>query len=145
MKVPLFLAATAACICMLKGVSLAVVPDPTGMTSIPPVVLQFCAPTATVQPRQNAVVANNSVVNQASPGVNSMDISFVNVSKKIAKIVVVKIGGTEIANIGKFSPDVAIKWRVPAVPGSCSLRAVRFEDGTEWTAPPEPHPSASAG
>jgi hypothetical protein len=29
--------------------------------------------------------------------------------------------------------------------GPCSLRAVRFEDGTEWTAPPTPAPSASPG
>ena len=45
---------------------------------------------------------------------------------------------TDVADVGKFAPDVAIKWRIPAMPGPCSLRAVRFEDGTEWSAPPLP-------
>jgi hypothetical protein len=113
---------------------------------IPPVVLQFCAPTAVAHRRTtDTVVANNSVVGQASPAPNSMDLSFVNTATRNIKIVIVRIGDTEVANVGKFSPDVTIKWRIPAMPGPCSVRAVRFEDGTEWSAssaPPAPASSA---
>jgi hypothetical protein len=111
----------------------------------PPVVLKFCAPMALVQRRTSTVVASNSVVNQTSPTADYMELSFVNTTKKNIKIVLVRNGETDVADIGKFSPDATIKWRIPAVPGPCTLRAVRFEDGTEWTAPPTPAPSGSPG
>jgi hypothetical protein len=132
-------------VALVMGANQRVQADTTTTSVIAPVVLQFCAPTAVVQRRASTIVATDSVVNENSGGINSMDLSFVNTTMKNIKIVVVRIGGTEVANIGKFAPDVTIKWRIPAMPGPCSLRAVRFEDGTEWAAPPLPAPSASPG
>ncbi len=65
--------------------------DTAPTSAIPPVVIQFCAPTAVVQRRSSTVVADNSVVNQASPTVNSMDPSFINITTKNIKIVVSRI------------------------------------------------------
>jgi hypothetical protein len=87
---------------------------------IPPVVLQFCAPTAVVRPNPNA---------------GSMDLSFVNLSVKPAKLLIVSIGDSDVANSGTFTPGSEIKWRLPAEPGPCKIKAVRFDDGSEWNAP----------
>jgi hypothetical protein len=96
-------------------------------SSLPPIVLQQCAPMFSAQSdRGNTVVANNSVVSTGQRSVVYYDISFVNISDKPATVVVVRIGGTDLANVGKFSPRTAVKWRIPAVPGPCALYVSRM-------------------
>jgi hypothetical protein len=107
---------------------------------IPPIVLQGCG--EKVKPHHAHLFANNSVLSGSETGdkVVGFDLSFVNTTNKVAKIVMVRIGDTDFTKIGQFSPDAVIAWRVAARPGACEVRAVRFEDGTEWSLPPSPVP-----
>jgi hypothetical protein len=60
------------------------------------------------------------------------DVSFVNTSDKIADLVFIRVGGTDFAKTGTFPPNAVVAWRIAAKSGSeCSVRAVRFADGTE--------------
>jgi len=112
-------------------------PSPSS-TVIPPVVLQGCA--EKVRPGHRHAFANRYGFgdNETESSVVGFDVSFVNTTDQPAKLVMLRIGGTDFAKIGTFSPGVAISWRLDAPSGSnCSIRAVRFEDGSEWTAPLE--------
>jgi hypothetical protein len=61
------------------------------------------------------------------------DLSFVNTSAKVANLVLIRVGRTDFAKTGTFSPNAVIAWRVAAKSGSeCAIRAVRFDDGSEW-------------
>jgi hypothetical protein len=112
-------------------------PPPAASSVIPPIVLQGCA--EKIKAKRATLFANSQSVAAASRGVQSLgfDVSFVNTTTKIAKIVVIRIGDTDFTKIGKFSPDAVIAWRVAAHAGDCSVRAVRFDDGSEWAAPPD--------
>lgn len=99
-------------------------------SAIPPVVLQSCAPSA-VFPRR-------------TPVAGSMDVSFVNTTTKNISIVVLRIGSTDVSDVGTFYPNQTNLWRIEALLGACSLRAVRYEDGTEWSAPAAASPDPTA-
>lgn len=71
------------------------------------------------------------------------DVSFVNTTEKVAKVVLIQIGDTTFAKTGTFSPNVVIAWRIAAIPGPCSVKAVRFDDGSEWAAPQSQNPAAA--
>ncbi len=61
------------------------------------------------------------------------DLSFVNTSDKVANLVLIRVGRTDFAKTGTFTPNAAIAWRIAAKSGSeCAIRAVRFVDGSEW-------------
>jgi hypothetical protein len=100
---------------------------------IPPIVLQGCA--EKVKAHHGRLYANRHFLSGSETGdqVVGFDLSFVNTSPKIARIVIVRVGGTDFTKIGTFSPDAVIAWRIAAPPGSCEVKAVRFEDGTEWS------------
>lgn len=102
---------------------------------IPPVVLQGCA--QKVKPRHGHIYADRHHLygNETGKRVVGFDLSFVNTSQQVAKVVMIRIGDTDFAKVGKFSPDAVIAWRLAARPGACEVRAVRFDDGTEWSAP----------
>lgn len=129
--------------CALSGQAPAPAPAPT--SAIPPIALQGCA--QKVKAKHAHIFANSNAntttVSGSSRGdqVVGFDISFVNTTEKTAKIVVIRIGATDFTKIGQFSPDAVIAWRIAARPGDCYVRAVRFVDGTEWTAPEPPPPA----
>jgi hypothetical protein len=105
-------------------------------SAIPPVVLQGCA--AKVKPGSASLFASQSALGGSAVGARTVgfDISFVNTSDKVAKLVLIRIGATEFADIGTFSPNAVIAWRVAAKEGSdCVIKAVRFVDGSEWSLP----------
>ena len=104
-------------------------------SAIPPIVLQGCAPN--IRP---------AVWGYYGEKFNGFDISFLNTSDKTAKLVLIRIGKTDFVKSGKFSPGAIVRWRLDAQSGSsgCSIRAVRFEDGSEWKAPVDATPSPSA-
>lgn len=104
-------------------------------SAIPPIILQGCA--QKVRARHGFLSATGGGIFGAARGdqVVGFDVSFVNTTQKVATVIVVRIGDTEFAKTGTFSPGVTIAWRLAAAPGACSIRAVRFQDGTEWTAP----------
>lgn len=107
-------------------------------TVIPPVVLQGCA--EKVRPERRHFFADRYGLggNEVGAAVVGFDVSFVNTTDQTAKLVMLRIGGTDFAKIGTFSPGTVISWRLDAPTGSnCSIRAVRFADGSEWTAPLE--------
>jgi hypothetical protein len=111
------------------------VPASTSTSAIPPIALQGCA--EKVKAKHASIYANSSTLSGNSRGdqVVGFDVSFVNTTTKTAKIVVIRIGLTDFTKIGTFSPGAVIAWRIAAHPGACSVRAARFEDGSEWTAP----------
>ena len=104
-------------------------------TAIPPVILQGCAPK--VKPARFGLFGNRNSVSAAGHGEQAVgfDVSFVNTTQKVATLVVIRIGDTDFVKTGTFSPGVVIAWRLAAQTGACSVRAVRFADGSEWTAP----------
>jgi len=116
-------------------------PSPPPASVIPPIVLQGCS--QKVKPKHAAVFANGTVLSGGATGerVIGFDVSFVNTTAKVAKIVMIRIGDTEFTKIGSFAPDKVIAWRLAARPGDCMVTAVRFDDGSEWSAPPPPSPS----
>lgn len=99
---------------------------------IPPIVLQGCAP---------KVAPSRISINQyggyaVGAHVRGFDLSFVNTTNKVVKLVMIRIGGTDFAELGTFSPGVVIAKRIAAhEEGECLVTAVRFEDGTEWAQP----------
>jgi len=95
-------------------------PSPPPASVIPPIVLQGCS--QKVKPKHAAVFANGTVLSGGATGerVIGFDVSFVNTTAKVAKM---------------------IAWRLAARPGDCMVTAVRFDDGSEWSAPPPPSPS----
>jgi hypothetical protein len=105
---------------------------------IPPIVLQGCS--QKIRAKHSSIFANAAGLSGASHGdqILGFDLSFVNTTSKTAKIVMIRIGDTEFAKVGTFSPGAVIAWRISAHAGDCSIRAVRFDDGTEWSAPPTP-------
>ena len=115
------------------AVALGQSPAPTGTpgTSVfPPIILQGCA---------YKVTGNGSL---AFPYRSHFDISFMNTTAKTAKMVMVRIGGTDFVKVGTFKPGDVASWRLDAksfgtfAAQNCQIQAVRFEDGSEWTAPP---------
>lgn len=108
---------------------------------IPPIVLQGCA--AKVKAKHAYIYANGSFLSGASRGeqVVGFDVSFVNTTTKVAKLVMIRIGETDFVKIGTFAPGAVIAWRIAAHEGDCSVRAARFDDGSEWTAPAQSAPS----
>lgn len=59
--------------------------------------------------------------------------SFVNTGEKTANLVLIRVGRTDFAKTGTFSPNAVIAWRIAAKSGSeGAIRAVRFDDGSEW-------------
>ena len=96
---------------------------------IPPVVLQGCSPEVKVY---------RAFSRPSAPG---FDVSFINTSTKAVVLVLIRIGDTLFAWTGSSAPGSVTSWKVAAVGRSCSIRAVRFADGTEWKAPPEPSTS----
>jgi hypothetical protein len=110
-------------------------PAPLPLSVIPPIVLQGCAQKRT---------GNGSVV---FPFRSSFDLSFVNLTSKTAKVVMVRIGGTDFAKVGTFGPGSTTAWKIDAKSfgtfdaQNCSIQAIRFDDGSEWSAPaPPPSP-----
>lgn len=110
-------------------------PAPTPTSAIPPIVLQGCA--EKMKAKRASIFASGSTVSGNARGdqVVGFDVSFVNTTARIAKIVVIQVGATDFTKIGTFSPGVVIAWRFAARPGECTVRTVRFDDGSEWTAP----------
>ena len=110
-------------------------PSPPPASVIPPIVLQGCAEKRT---------GNGSAV---FPFRSSFDLSFVNLTAKTAKVVMVRIGGTDFAKVGTFGPGSTTAWKIDAKSfgtneaQNCSIQAIRFDDGSEWSAPPPPSPS----
>lgn len=95
-------------------------------TIIPPVVLQGCNTT------------DGTSGNEVGAAVVGFDLSFVNTTDKLAKLVLLRIGERDFVKVGTFSPGAVVSWHLDAPAGSaCFISAVRFEDGSEWTAPPE--------
>lgn len=136
---------------MLKGFSavllvalcsVRVVAD-TSASAIPPVVLQGYA--EKVRPGSARLFSNGSTLTGGAVGARTVgfDVSFVNTTSKTANLVIVRIGETDFAKIGTFSPGVVIAWRLAASPGACSIHAVRFDDGSEWSAPEDASPLPS--
>lgn len=111
-------------------------PAPLPSTVIPPIVLQGCS--QKVKAKHASVFATGAVLSGSATGerVIGFDVSFVNTTAKVAKIVMIRIGDTAFTKIGSFAPDKVIAWRLDARPGDCMVTAVRFEDGSEWSAPP---------
>jgi hypothetical protein len=118
-------AATISIACLLLGRTDAAV--------FPPIVLQGC---------DSKVIAKHARLNATEVGVSAsekgdqnvgFDVSFVNTSAKVAKLVMIRIGDTDFAKVGTFSPDAVISWRIAAPPGACSVRGVRFADDSEWS------------
>ena len=105
---------------------------------IPPIVLQGCSPKG--KPAIARLV-DGSLFARGAVGVG-YDVSFVNTTNKVATIVMIQIGADEFTKIGTFSPNAVVAWRLDAPPGPCSIRAIRFKDGSEWAAP-TPHPEAT--
>lgn len=122
------------------GLAAARTPTPaqTPADIIPPVILQGCA--EKVRPAHFGLFANGSTASASGVGARAVgfDVSFVNMTNKIATVVLLRIGDTTFAKTGTFSPGVVIAWRLAAAPGACSIVAVRFADGTEWAAPSPP-------
>lgn len=116
----------------------------TSPSAIPPVVLQGCA--EKVRPAAARLYSNGSTLSGGAVGARTVgfDVSFVNTTSKTANLVIVRIGETDFAKIGTFSPGAVIAWRLAASPGACSIHAVRFDDGSEWTAPEDASPLPSA-
>ena len=110
-------------------------PSPSHASVFPPIVLQGCAEKRT---------GNGSAV---FPFRSSFDLSFVNLTAKTAKVVMVRIGGTDFAKVGTFGPGSTTAWKIDAKSfgtneaQNCSIQAIRFDDGSEWSAPPPPSPS----
>ncbi len=119
----------------------AVAASPAPDSVIPPIVLQGCA--AKVKAKHAYIYANGSILSGGSRGdqVVGFDVSFVNTTTKVAKLVIIRIGETDFAKIGTFAPGAVIAWRIAAREGDCSVRAARFDDGSEWAAAAQPVPS----
>jgi hypothetical protein len=106
---------------------------------IPPVVLQGCSEKVNAA-RSNwlvgGLVGRAAGGNAQGPQTVGFDLSFVNTSAKVANLVLVRVGQTDFAKTGTFSPNAVNAWRIAAKTGSeCGVRAVRFEDGSEWDYP----------
>jgi hypothetical protein len=107
-------------------------PAPLPSSVIPPIVLQGCAQKRT---------GNGSAV---FPYRSSFDLSFVNLTTKTAKVVMVRVGGTDFAKVGTFGPGSTTAWKIDAKSfgtfeaQNCSIQAIRFDDGSEWSAPVVP-------
>jgi hypothetical protein len=69
---------------------------------------------------------------QTGPSYLGFEVGFVNVSSETATLVLVNVGGTDFVEAGTFTPGARFIRRYSAAPGPCTVKAVRFEDGTEW-------------
>lgn len=116
-------------------------PPPAKDSVIPPIVLQYCA-AEPLRRGDGKTVLNNSIISGVAASASPMEISFVNTTAKNISIVLLHVGSTDVADVGTFRPEQSVEWSIPAVPGACSLTAVRYEDGTEWSAP-APMPAAA--
>ena len=103
---------------------------PTAASAFAPLVLQGCS---------RHVKGNGSLV---FPYRAYFDLSFQNISAKTAIAVMVHIGGSDFVKTGEFAPKAVIAWRIDAASfgtfeaQNCSIKAVRFTDGSEWNVPP---------
>lgn len=88
---------------------------------IPPIVLQGCGEIVKAKGRFSGGLVGALSGSSASAS-QSFDISFVNTTTRVAKIVII-------------APGSVVGWRIAATSGECSVRAVRFADGSEWSAP----------
>jgi hypothetical protein len=106
-------------------------------SAIPPIVLQGCD--EKVKAKHWGLFSNGVTTSAGGHGdqVVGFDVSFVNTTTKTASVVLLRIGSTDFAKTGTFSPGATIAWRLAAAPGPCSIKAVRFTDGSEWDAPPQ--------
>jgi hypothetical protein len=107
-------------------------------TVTPPVVLQRCV--EQVKGRAAHSFTNRSGFGEgaSSDRVVGFDISFLNTTGKTANRVLIRVGNTDFEKAGSFAPNTVIAWRVGAKGGDggeCSIRSVRFTDGSQWTAP----------
>ena len=119
---------------VLSALPFPVMAESADSSVIPPVVLQGCMPN--IRPAMYDIGAK----------FNGFDVTFMNTTDKMVKLVLLRIGHSEFAKTGKFSPGAVIRWRLDAQAESlgCSIRAVRFEDGSEWKAPVDEMPSPAA-
>jgi hypothetical protein len=100
--------------------------DATQITSIiPPVVLQGCA--EKIDAGHSSFWSGRSPLfgpGRSAAGTSKsdqtigFDLSFVNTTNKIASIVLVRIGNTDFAKTGTFSPNAVIAWRIAAKSGA---------------------------
>ncbi len=106
---------------------------------IPPVVLQGCAEKANAAHSSwlaGGLMGRAAGGNAQGVQIVGFDLSFVNTSVKTANVVLIRVGQTDFAKTGMFSPNAVIAWRIAAKSGSeCKVRAVRFDDGSEWDDP----------
>ncbi len=119
-----------------------ILPAAATVTAIPPVLLQGCA--EKVKPAHFGLVGGLLHGSAGGRGARAVgfDVSFMNVSKVSAVLVLLRIGETDFAKTGIFTTGVNIAWRLAAIPGPCSIEAVRFSDGSEWVKP-TPTPSTT--
>jgi hypothetical protein len=103
---------------------------------IPPVVLQGCSEKVNAAHSSwlvGGLMGRAAGGNAQGAQTVGFDLSFVNTSAKVANLVLIRVGRTDFAKTGTFSPNAVIAWRIAAKSGSeCAIRAVRFDDGTEW-------------
>jgi hypothetical protein len=103
---------------------------------IPPVVLQGCSEKVNAAHSSwlvGGLMGRAAGGNTQGEQTVGFDLSFVNTSGKVANLVLIRVGRTDFAKTGTFSPNAVIAWRIAAKSGSdCAIRAVRFDDGTEW-------------
>ena len=103
---------------------------------IPPVVLQGCSEKVNAAHSSwlvGGLMGRAAGGNAQGAQTVGFDLSFVNTSEKVANLVLIRVGRTDFAKTGTFSPNAVIAWRIAAKSGSdCAIRAVRFDDGTEW-------------
>ena len=106
-------------------------PSNAPVSAFAPVVLQGCA---------RHITGNGSLV---FPYKTHFDLSFQNISAKTANAVMVRIGGSDFVKTGAFAANSVTVWRIDAASfgtfdaQNCSIKAVRFVDGSEWDAPQE--------
>ena len=103
---------------------------------IPPVVLQGCSEKVNAAHSSwlvGGLMGRAAGGNAQGAQTVGFDLSFVNTSEKVANLVLIRVGRTDFAKTGTFSPNAVITWRIAAKSGGdCAIRAVRFDDGTEW-------------
>jgi len=106
---------------------------------IPPVVLQGCSEKVNAAHSSwlvGGLMGRAAGGNAQGAQTVGFDLSFVNTGDKTANLVLIRVGQTDFAKTGTFSPNAVIAWRIAAKSGSdCKVRAVRFNDGSEWDNP----------
>jgi len=106
---------------------------------IPPVVLQGCSEKVNAAQASwfvGGLMGRAAGGNAQSEQTVGFDLSFVNASDKTSNRVLVRVGKTDFAKTGKFTPNAVLASRIAAKSGSeCAVRAVRFDDSSEWDNP----------